>query len=103
MPGEDVPDTTVYRLPSTVSHFPMPQLIEVSFKGNRREFFLWEGEVPPALKAAVIVDADRGEDLGFVYAVGDHAEVRSKGVPHRPTAEEPVTRVARRVATSDEL
>ena len=41
----------------------MPLLIEVAFKGNRKDFFLWEQDSPPPLKAAVIVDADRGEDL----------------------------------------
>jgi len=52
----------------------MPQLIEVAFKGNRKDFFLWEQDEPPALKAGVIVDADRGEDLGFVLALGELAE-----------------------------
>ena len=41
----------------------MPHLIEVAFRGNRNEFFLWESDPPPPLRAAVIVDADRGEDL----------------------------------------
>ena len=48
------------------------QLIEVAFKGNRREFFHWPAEEPPPLKAAVIVEADRGEDLGVVHAVGNN-------------------------------
>ena len=77
-------------------------LIEVCFKGNRKEFFLWEGEDPPALKSHVIVEADRGEDLGHVHAVGDKAEVRAKGTSHGP-GETPVTMVARRLATTDDL
>jgi hypothetical protein len=48
-------------------------LIEVAFKGNRREFFLWEGEAPPPLQSPVIVEADRGEDLGHVHAIGELA------------------------------
>jgi hypothetical protein len=44
-------------------------LIEIAFKGNRKEFFLWESDEIPPRAAAVIVDADRGEDLGRVHAV----------------------------------
>lgn len=76
-------------------------LIEVCFKGNRKEFFLWEGEDPPALKSAVVVEADRGEDLGHVHAVGDAAQERAKKCSHGP-GETPVTLVARRLATVDE-
>ena len=57
----------------------MPHLIEVAFKGNRKEFFLWEADEPPPLKAAVIVDADRGEDLGLVHALGELAAKRNAG------------------------
>ena len=77
-------------------------LIEVCFKGNRKEFFLWEGEDPPALKSPVIVEADRGEDLGHVHAIGDLAQVRAKGTSHGP-GEMPVTQVARRVASNDDV
>lgn len=81
----------------------MSQLIEVAFKGNRKEFYLWDAAEPPPLKAAVIVEADRGEDLGYVYATGELAEKRVLGVAHRPTDEEPVTRAAQRLATPDEI
>ena len=77
-------------------------LIEVCFKGNRKEFFLWEGEDPPALKSAVIVEADRGEDLGHVHAVGDLAQVRAKGCNHGP-GEIPTSLFARRLATTDDV
>jgi cell fate regulator YaaT (PSP1 superfamily) len=77
-------------------------LIEVCFKGNRKEFFLWEGEDPPALKSAVIVEADRGEDLGHVHAVGEQAQSRAKGCSHGP-GETPVSQVARRLASGDDL
>ena len=77
-------------------------LIEVCFKGNRKEFFLWEGEDPPALKSGVIVEADRGEDLGHVHAVGEAAQFRAKGVSHGP-GETPVSQVARRLASSEDL
>ena len=77
-------------------------LIEVCFKGNRKEFFLWEGEDPPALKAPVIVEADRGEDLGHVHAVGELAQVRAKGCAHGP-GDIPTSLVARRLATGDDM
>ena len=77
-------------------------LIEVGFKGNRKDFFLWEDETPPALNAAVIVDADRGEDLGFVYALGEHAEKRNAGVPHGYGAAG-TTKKARRLATDEDV
>jgi len=77
-------------------------LIEIAFKGNRKEFFLWEGDAPPPLRAAVIVDADRGEDLGRVYATGELAQKRVAGVPHAPTPEAEQRR-ARRLATADDI
>ena len=60
----------------------MSHLIEVAFPGNRKEFFEWPEPDPPPLKAPVIVDADRGEDFGYVHAVGEHAEKRSRGCAH---------------------
>jgi cell fate regulator YaaT (PSP1 superfamily) len=77
-------------------------LIEVCFKGNRKEFFLWEGEDPPATKSAVIVEADRGEDLGHVHAVGELAQSRAKGCAHGP-GETTITQVARRLASGDDM
>ncbi|HYC49861.1 MAG TPA: regulatory iron-sulfur-containing complex subunit RicT [Gemmatimonadaceae bacterium] len=77
-------------------------LVEVEFKGNRREFFLWETDDLPALNAPVIVEADRGEDLGRVHAIGEFAEKRNRGVPHGIGDALPTKR-ARRVATAEEL
>src|SRR5829696_1962996 len=80
----------------------MPHLIEIAFKGNRKDFFLWDQDDAPPVKAAVIVDADRGEDLGIVHATGDLAEKRNSGTPHgygvAGTAKK-----ARRLATAEEL
>ena len=80
----------------------MDHLIEIAFKGNRKEFFLWEGDAPPPLRAAVIVDADRGEDLGRVYATGELAQKRVAGVPHAP-APDAEQRRARRLATAEDV
>jgi cell fate regulator YaaT (PSP1 superfamily) len=57
-------------------------LVEVAFKGNRKEFFLWDYPDPPPLNAAVIVDVDRGEDLGYIHALGEHAQKRNSGCSH---------------------
>jgi len=80
----------------------VPHLIEVAFKGNRKEFFLWEGDDTPALRAAVIVDADRGEDLGTVHSTGELAEQRSARVPHGLLGAAP-SRIAKRIATAEDL
>ncbi len=66
----------------------MPQLIEVEFKGNRRDFFLWPFDDAPALKTPVIVDVERGEDLGRVCAIGETATVRKNGTTHGKAAPE---------------
>jgi cell fate regulator YaaT (PSP1 superfamily) len=60
----------------------MSHLIEVAFPGNRKEFFEWPEPEPPPLKAPIIVDADRGEDFGYVHAIGELAEKRSRGCAH---------------------
>jgi cell fate regulator YaaT (PSP1 superfamily) len=77
-------------------------IIEVAFKGNRREFFLWETDDIPAVNSAVIVEADRGEDLGRVHSIGDAALHRNRGVPHG-TGEQLPPRKARRLASSDDV
>jgi cell fate regulator YaaT (PSP1 superfamily) len=77
-------------------------LVEVAFKGNRKEFFVWESDEGPPRAAPVIVDADRGEDLGRVHSVGPEAEHRSAKVPHGLLGA-PATRVVKRLATPDEL
>ncbi|HUF65307.1 MAG TPA: regulatory iron-sulfur-containing complex subunit RicT [Gemmatimonadaceae bacterium] len=80
----------------------MPHLIEVAFNGNRKEFFLWESDDPPAPRAAVIVEADRGEDFGRVHATGELAEKRSLGCAHGCGTSAPA-RKALRLATSNEV
>ncbi|NUO38430.1 MAG: hypothetical protein HOQ19_11720 [Gemmatimonadaceae bacterium] len=80
----------------------MAVLVEVAFKGNRKEFFAWDAGDPPPRAAAVIVDADRGEDLGRVHAVGDEAEQRSARVPHGLFGTPP-TRQVKRLASLDEV
>ncbi len=52
----------------------MPELIEVRFKGNRKDFFTWEHDNPPAVGDIVIVAVERGQDLGHISAVGTVAQ-----------------------------
>jgi cell fate regulator YaaT (PSP1 superfamily) len=74
-------------------------LVEVAFRGNRKEFFLWDYPDPPAIKSAVIVDADRGEDLGYVHSLGELAQKRNGGCSHGCGTSAP-TRKALRLATA---
>jgi len=56
-------------------------VVEVRFKGNRKEFFRWPEPAAdePRLDLAVIVQVDRGEDLGSVSAVGPTAARKCGG------------------------
>ena len=81
---------------------PATHLIEVAFKGNRKEFFLWERPEPPPLRAGIIVEADRGEDLGRVHSVGELAGVRAVGCAHG-CGSEPPSKKALRIATAEEV
>jgi cell fate regulator YaaT (PSP1 superfamily) len=76
-------------------------LIEVAFKGNRKEFYSWEGEAPPPLRASVVVEADRGEDLGTVHAVGEMAQKRCTGCTHGCGTSAPSRKAIRIAASRD--
>ncbi len=90
-------------LPPSPPYPITPLLVEVLFKGNRKEFFNWEGEEPLPLRVPVIVEADRGEDLGYVHATGELAARRMTGVSHAPAPGEGVTRVVRRRAGTTDV
>jgi len=69
---------------------------EVRFKGSRKAYFSFgEMDLRPGLQ--VVVEADRGEDLGEISAVGAIAERKcsSSGGCATPTPEHRVLRVAR--------
>jgi hypothetical protein len=51
----------------------MPELIEVRFKGNRKDLYTWDDQAALAVGDAVVVEAERGLDLGIVSAVGELA------------------------------
>lgn len=79
----------------------MDALVEVAFKGNRKEFVRWDGDEPLAVKAAVIVEADRGEDLGSVHSVGDEARIRNDRLAHGTKEEPPARRILRLASEAD--
>jgi cell fate regulator YaaT (PSP1 superfamily) len=76
-------------------------IIEVSFKGNRRDYYASELDAVD-LSDYVIVEADRGEDLGRVTAAGAVAERKCSGCSTGCAAPVPVRRVMR-VAVPDEV
>jgi cell fate regulator YaaT (PSP1 superfamily) len=53
----------------------MPQTVEVRFKGTRKTYFVWDDETEPLrMHEAVVVEVERGRDLGRVTAVGEAAD-----------------------------
>jgi cell fate regulator YaaT (PSP1 superfamily) len=54
----------------------LTNVLEVRFKGNRREYFTWPSEdsSPLRLEVPVIVEVERGQDFGVVSALGGVAE-----------------------------
>ncbi|HEX3273677.1 MAG TPA: regulatory iron-sulfur-containing complex subunit RicT [Gemmatimonadales bacterium] len=55
----------------------MAQLVEVRFKGTRKAYASWDDESAPLrVGEAVVVEAERGRDLGRVTAVGEGAAKR---------------------------
>jgi cell fate regulator YaaT (PSP1 superfamily) len=78
----------------------MATVVEVSFKGNRREYY---ASVLDAVDLSdyVIVEADRGEDLGRVTAAGAVAERKCSGCSTGCAAPVPVRRVVRLAAPAE--
>ena len=75
---------------------PVASFAEVRFKGTRRDYFSYQDlELRPGSK--VIVEADRGEDLGEVTALGTIAERKcnSSGGCATPLPQKHVLRFAR--------
>ncbi len=86
----------------------MAATVEVSFKGIRKDYFRWEADDDPLrLRDAVIVETDRGHDLGRVSAFGDTAARKCGGCsgcgPAPADTEPPPLRPVIRVATPDDI
>ena len=71
------------------------RILEVTFKGNRREYYSAETD-DVQLSQYVIVEADRGEDLGRVTAHGAVAERKCAGCSTGCAAPAPTMRIVRR-------
>jgi cell fate regulator YaaT (PSP1 superfamily) len=77
-------------------------VIEVRFKGNRREYFTWPSEDSSSLRleTPVIVEVERGQDFGVVSALGGIAEKKCQrcgacgGDPEAGAAPRAIVRVA---------
>lgn len=78
----------------------MAQIIEVTFKGNRREYYRAEPGIAE-LSDHVIVEADRGEDLGRVTASGAVAERKCSGCSTGCAAPVPELRILRPARPED--
>ena len=76
-------------------------VIEVEFKGNRRAFYTWKGEAPPAVRTAIIVQVERGEDLARVHSVGDLAAKRHAGTSHGKAAPDKLPAAVRRATVHE--
>lgn len=72
----------------------MARIVEVTFKGNRRAYYTAE-VIDFGLSDHVIVEADRGEDLGRVSAAGAIAERKCSGCSTGCAAPVPHQRVLR--------
>jgi cell fate regulator YaaT (PSP1 superfamily) len=79
-----------------------PHLVEIAFKGKRKEFFLWDGEEAPRVESPVIVEVDRGEDFGRVHAIGERAATRCGGCAHGCGTAAPERHVLRAATPEDE-
>jgi cell fate regulator YaaT (PSP1 superfamily) len=99
----------------------LTSVVEVRFKGNRKAYYTWTSDDPSPLRLDdhVIVEAERGQDLGRVSALGDVAAkkcercgacaaggsglgARGSGVSESPVpSPESLSRIVRRATEGD--
>ncbi|HSG80825.1 MAG TPA: regulatory iron-sulfur-containing complex subunit RicT [Gemmatimonadota bacterium] len=84
-----------------ISKGPAPQLLEIRFKGKRREFFTAHLSPPIAAREYVVVEADRGQDLGTVTAIGGLARQKCQVCEGCDPNSLPARRALRRAAPVD--
>jgi len=78
----------------------MARIVEVTFKGNRREYYTSEVDGVD-VNEYVIVEADRGEDLGRVTAAGAVADRKCSGCSTGCAAPVPELRLLRRAESRE--
>ncbi len=80
------------------------QIVQVQFKGVRKEYFTWRSDAGLRTNEYIIVEADRGQDLGWVKRAEDAEQHSCEGgcdhVGDRPVVL-PQRRVYRRAAPAD--
>ncbi|MEN8145580.1 MAG: regulatory iron-sulfur-containing complex subunit RicT [Gemmatimonadota bacterium] len=80
------------------------QIVQVQFKGVRTDYFTWRGDAGVKTNEYIIVEADRGQDLGWVKRAEDAEQHSCEGgcdhVEDRPVVLPP-RRVYRRAAPAD--
>jgi cell fate regulator YaaT (PSP1 superfamily) len=92
----------------------VPQMVEVRFKGNRKAYFEWHEAEPLRPSEAVVVESERGLDLGHVSATDGLAqkkcdrcrgcgssEERGSGESITRRQPEPTRRVVRRALAGE--
>ncbi len=76
----------------------MTSVVEVRFKGNRLEYCTWQAPEPLAPHDPVIVEVERGQDLGRVSALGEAALKKCGRGCHGCTLQEAAdTKATRRI------
>jgi len=85
----------------------LTSVLEVRFKGNRREYFTWPSEdsSPLRLDVPVIVEVDRGQDFGVISALGEIAAKKCERCGTcgaHPPADEATIRNIVRIATPED-
>ena len=78
----------------------MSRILEVTFKGNRREYYTADSD-DIVMSHYVIVEADRGEDLGRVTAAGAVAERKCSGCSTGCAAPVPSLRILRKAQNEE--
>ena len=80
------------------------QIAQVMFRGVRSEYYSYRGEVPLADNEYVIVEADRGQDLGWIRRTADGETHSCEGgcdhAHHGPVVP-PARKVLRRASPAD--
>jgi cell fate regulator YaaT (PSP1 superfamily) len=85
----------------------MGQTVEVRFKGTRKAYYVWEDETDPLrVQDCVVVEVERGRDLGRVTAVGEVATKKCGGctscaIGDTPEEPAPLKSVLRRATVED--
>jgi cell fate regulator YaaT (PSP1 superfamily) len=100
-PTDGAPDASAPVVHGIIEKGPPPQLLEVRFKGKRRDFYT--AHVTPRVREReyVVVEADRGQDLGLVSSVGELAKKKCEACEGCNANATPPQRVLRRAAPVD--